>query len=280
MWYVAGDDDQSIFHWAGADSDTFQDMHTEEVEILDQSYRCSIEIHKVAMTIASRISKRLPKEYKPTQSKGEVSNVGYIKAVDFSEKTFVLFRNHYRGQELSNQLKEDGVPFVGHGSPLLDPNVRVALDVWMKLHTEGKVEPSLLKKCFKYLSQSKVTDTVRQGISDKKMMTIDQVFKCRPKRHEWTRFMENIPGKDIIEMSIRRYGIDTTINPNVELLSMHQSKGREAHTVVLDTEMSRATWEGMLTNPDDEHRTQYVAITRAKEKAFILLPDGVLSYRI
>jgi superfamily I DNA/RNA helicase len=69
-WYVAGDDDQAIFHWAGADSSTFQDLEADKTEILGQSYRVSKAVHAAALGIARRIKRRVKKEYLPTADEG------------------------------------------------------------------------------------------------------------------------------------------------------------------------------------------------------------------
>jgi superfamily I DNA/RNA helicase len=63
-------------------------------------------------------------------------------------------------------------------------------------------------------------------------------------------------------------------------MSIHQSKGREAHTVVLDTDISKAVYDNMLWEPDEEHRVWYVGVTRAKERLYTLLPEGMYSYGI
>jgi superfamily I DNA/RNA helicase len=63
-------------------------------------------------------------------------------------------------------------------------------------------------------------------------------------------------------------------------MSIHQSKGREAHTVILDTEISKQVYDGYIKDPDEENRVWYVGITRAKERLFTLMPDGGYSYKV
>jgi len=62
--YIAGDDDQAIFRWAGADVDSFI---TQKGKILSltQSYRIPRAVHDLAMGLVGRISNRLHKEWKP-----------------------------------------------------------------------------------------------------------------------------------------------------------------------------------------------------------------------
>jgi superfamily I DNA/RNA helicase len=279
-WFIAGDDDQAIFHWAGADATAFQDLKVDMVETLDQSYRVSKAVHKAAMKVVGRIGTRLTKEYAPTESDGEVADIGYLRTHEFKDKTFVLFRNHYRGQELARQLKEESVPFIGHGSPLYDAGVRTALLSWYKLIKNKEIPQAAARKVVKYCDPGFLHLNIKKRITSQKTFKIEDVFINRPQWHEWSRIMHNLPGKDYLESCARRVGFLNTARPNTELLSIHQSKGREAQTVIIDTEISRAVYDNLLTNPDDEHRVWYVGVTRAKEKLMFLLPDGTYSYRV
>ena len=173
--YVAGDDDQAIFHWAGADATAFQDFAADKTEVLHQSYRVSKEIHAAAMVIVNRIKTRIPKEYSPTDSQGEVVRVSYVSAIDFKHKTFVLFRHHYRGALLSRQLNEMGIPFIGHGSPVSDPDVRHALQCWYLLLKKGEAPSWMVKKLLKYLNDE-YTFLNKRIPQDKKSFTIAEIF--------------------------------------------------------------------------------------------------------
>ena len=63
--YVAGDDDQAIFRWAGADIEHFigkwpGDNRNTIIE-LKQSYRIPKSVHSIATKLAQSISKRITK---------------------------------------------------------------------------------------------------------------------------------------------------------------------------------------------------------------------------
>lgn len=279
-WYIAGDDDQAIFHWAGADSSVFQDLIVDDTQVLGQSFRVSKSVHRTAMFIANRIQKRLEKEYSPTNMVGEVANIGYLRNHKFDDKTFVLFRNHYRGQELAKQLKEDGIPFIGHGSPLVDPDVRAALVGWHRIIKKGEVSIPMAKKLIRFADDNYTRTDLKRKFRepDRTTVTMSELFYNPPVWTDWSTVLSKLPGKDILDNCIRRVGFLGTAKPTTELLSIHQSKGRECDTVVLDTEMSRAVYDGMMRSPDDEHRVWYVAVTRAKSNLFFLMPDNPYSY--
>ena len=57
--YIAGDDDQAIFRWAGADVDSFITQKGKIMQLM-QSYRVPQVVHDGASRIVSRIQNRLP----------------------------------------------------------------------------------------------------------------------------------------------------------------------------------------------------------------------------
>lgn len=62
--YIAGDDDQAVFTWAGADVEAFLNFQG-TVTVLQQSWRVPAKIHAVAEDVVQRIKQRQVKEWKP-----------------------------------------------------------------------------------------------------------------------------------------------------------------------------------------------------------------------
>lgn len=278
-WIIAGDDDQAIFQWAGADSNVFQDLKVDKTEVLHQSFRVSKAVYTLAMSVALRIKKRLFKEYAPTISEGIVSNAGFLKDVDLRFKTFILFRNHYRGTDLAQLLRTANIPFLGKGSPLTDVDSRMALFIWQSLLRRRVITAEQTKKLIRFVDPDELGPNLHDLIKEKETIKIDEIFMREKDISQWYSVLKHLPNRDAIGPYIRRFGFLQTASPAIELMSIHQSKGREAHTVILDPEMSKATWTSMLKTPDDEHRVWYVGITRAQERVLLLLPDGSYSYR-
>ena len=70
--WVAGDDDQAIFGWAGADVDSFIDYDATEIP-LTKSERVPSSIQKIALDVIDRIQdNRIDKEYFPKSQSGEI----------------------------------------------------------------------------------------------------------------------------------------------------------------------------------------------------------------
>ena len=71
--YIAGDDDQAIFRWAGADIDHFIAMaknYDNTIIPLTQSFRIPISVHSLATKLGQSISHRIPKQYTPRDEMG------------------------------------------------------------------------------------------------------------------------------------------------------------------------------------------------------------------
>jgi DNA helicase II / ATP-dependent DNA helicase PcrA len=71
--YIAGDDDQAIFKWAGADVDHFIALKEEvdDIKTLEQSYRIpGGPIHELSQKIISKVQNRFDKQYKPREEIG------------------------------------------------------------------------------------------------------------------------------------------------------------------------------------------------------------------
>ena len=69
--FIAGDDDQAIFRWAGADVDSFIALDG-KINQLIQSFRVPGQIHKLAANIVNRISKRINKNWLPSKREGQI----------------------------------------------------------------------------------------------------------------------------------------------------------------------------------------------------------------
>ena len=119
--YVAGDDDQSIYTWAGADLSTFLSLFgiAKEKIILNQSYRVPRAIHKVALDIIDKLKLRISKPYQPTPDEGQVTS--YASWADFvsmcnknrykdkPDKWLILARNNSQLDHARLTLSDIGI---------------------------------------------------------------------------------------------------------------------------------------------------------------------------
>lgn len=78
QYVLAGDDDQVLYDWCGASPDVLLDRPFDPARdrVLDQSFRVSAAVHRVAQNIVGEISHRQAKIYRPTPEPGEVLKTG------------------------------------------------------------------------------------------------------------------------------------------------------------------------------------------------------------
>ena len=107
--FIAGDDDQAIFRWAGADVDSFI-AQTGKIVQLTQSYRIPQVVHDIASKIVTRIQNRLPKEWRPKTQRGLLSYYDDFEQVNMKEGNWlVLARTRFMLNDLEDQLYSQGL---------------------------------------------------------------------------------------------------------------------------------------------------------------------------
>lgn len=88
--WVAGDDDQAIFGWAGADVDSFINYDAEEIP-LTKSERVPSIIQQTALDVINRIQdNRIDKEYFPKSETGEILERYKLSDIDMSTGDWLI----------------------------------------------------------------------------------------------------------------------------------------------------------------------------------------------
>lgn len=268
--YAAGDDDQTIYAWAGADAQTFIDWGKDKVEVLGESRRLTENVFKVAKDISDRILHRAHKAFKPRDCSGLVIHDGIVREEYFhrDKPALVLFRNHLFAKRLEQQLIQCQVPYLGGQSPLGSPEVQACLRGWVKV-TLGKgvnfKEASAL---------AHYADTQRPVEFE------GEVLREKEHPRNFAKVLHRLPKVDYLQALLERWPVERIFQPNVRICSIHQAKGAEAHTVLLDTGITRATWHTLQERPDEEHRVWYVGTTRASERLVVLSGNNPQEYQI
>ena len=110
--WIAGDDDQAIFGWAGADVDSFINYEAEEIP-LKQSERVPTSIQKMALNVIERIQEnRIDKEYFPKSESGEIFERYKLTDIDMSTGDWlILTRTKSILKNIPTYLKKKGYFF-------------------------------------------------------------------------------------------------------------------------------------------------------------------------
>lgn len=277
--YMCGDPDQAIFVWAGASSSLFDLEPATETRSLPHSYRVPRIVHGMADKIIRRIKVRYQKEYTCRDEEGEYKPITRLDPLYLNDKsTLVLYRNMHRGQALGSQLEDIGIPFTGANSTLSNPDTIQVLTGVSKILRHEPITAVEAKSMIAHANPNILTEQakdVRSGdVSATTLFKDPTIFA----RVELSKTMPKLQRLAYVQRCVARYGLDKVLNPTISLLSIHQSKGREADSVIVDLELARRTYEGYMKEPDEEQRVFYVAVTRARNKLFTIMPEGPMAF--
>lgn len=148
----AGDIDQAIYEWAGADPGVFLAHKPARQTVLAQSYRVPRAVHRLASDWISRVEEREPVEYLPTDALGEVAlcpatfkapeaALDHIEADLAAGRTVMVMGScGYMLAPLVSILRRLGVPFANPW--------RVKHGGWNPLLSRGETSTVKISRCF------------------------------------------------------------------------------------------------------------------------------------
>jgi len=282
--FVAGDDDQGIYRWAGADINHFVSLAGGS-EVLSQSYRIPRSVYRIADSVVKRIQFRQKKTWSPRPSEGSVQRTYDANTVSFgNEEWLVLAQANYMLDDLANQLTSSGQYFERKGSPSLAKNVRSAISSWNHMQESPGHEISLKEAVNLYDHISSGSGSLKRGAkkmlggADEKdlftMAVLRDYFGLETPDTTWDVALNRIGDEDrAYATALLNRGVNIFEKPKIKLSTIHGAKGGEADNVLLFTDLSSKALKEMEKNPDDAHRVLYVGITRTKKNLVLKMPE-------
>ena len=222
--YIAGDDDQAIFGWAGADVTKFLSLQGDK-RILPQSFRIPRSVHRLANDVVNRIKNRYVKPWQPRLDKGTVNYVSDVENVDFSiEGTWLcMARSKYLLNRVKKVARQQGYAYNYNGKSSLDSDETLAITSWEKLRVNKEIsvhEAKNLIGFFNFKVQLEKQDSYR--ISD---MSLPEGAK----NLDWMIMLKGLPPEEREYLrSCLRNGEKFKDTPRITISTIHQSKGGEA----------------------------------------------------
>jgi DNA helicase II / ATP-dependent DNA helicase PcrA len=284
--YIAGDDDQAIFRWAGADVEMFQNFPRDELEVLPHSYRVPRLVLGVAESIITRCGTRIPKKWNPREEAGTIQFVNDLDQIDMSKGTWLLLARNTFFLEAYNQfcIRAGWVFDSVLGSPVKASTIE-AIRIWEHLRKGGESSIAGVKKVYEMMG-------VKVGVAYGSKSKLDRapeetIVTMAMLRKNFGLMVESIwhEAFDRMPLEERQYFIAALKNgekllkePRIKINTIHGVKGGEADNVVVITDMAQRTYREYCENPDDEHRVWYVAVTRAKQNLFVMEPRTKMCY--
>jgi DNA helicase-2/ATP-dependent DNA helicase PcrA len=280
--FLAGDDDQAVYNWAGADVDSFLNFNG-AITILDQSYRVPAKIHAMANVIVHRIKKRQPKVWKARAEEGHIHYYNDFSHVDISHGNWlILASTNYMLTEMHTWIKSQGLLFERHGQRSISEGILSAVLGWENLRRGKELPFPVVKNVYKYLG----SDFIKHGYKGLRLADPNGVYSMERLRQEqgllapdiiWHEALLKIgeDKRDYIIALLRR-GTKLTGNIPIKLSTIHGAKGGEADNVLLLGDLSTRFAKEYERNSDDVNRLLYVGITRAKQALHYVLPKNEL----
>lgn len=228
--YIAGDDDQAIYEWSGANPHGMIDFAEEydgEVTILNKSWRVPRWPHQSSQELIRRVANRVPKEFAPRDAEGLIVRYGDIWDVNLQKAgakgALLLVRDRWRQGEVQKELNRMLIPYevLGGQSPWTNATAK-------KAHEQGSWD----------------------GI------------EIAP---WWVDFYRQA-GDQIL----------AGVEPKLKLSTVHQAKGREHKSVIVDLQCPTRVLANYELNPDAERRVWYVALTRTSDNLHLCGGNPVL----
>jgi DNA helicase II / ATP-dependent DNA helicase PcrA len=277
--FLAGDDDQAIYTWAGADVKTFLEFNG-DITVLDQSYRVPAKVHALAGTVVNRIRRRQQKTWNPRDYEGEVAFYNDYEHVNVSQgEWLVLATTNYLLNGPHEWLKSQGLLFERHGHRSIPEAVLTAVLGWESLRRGKEIPFPVVKAIYKYLGSEFVARGYKQlkDANPEELYTMEKLKQNHGLLTEviWHEALNKIgeEKRDYIIALLRR-GTKITSKAPIKLSTIHGAKGGEADNVMLLMDLSSKFAKEYERNPDDVNRLLYTGITRTRQKLHIILPKN------
>jgi|TARA_R110002020_G_scaffold20151_3_gene69038 DNA helicase-2/ATP-dependent DNA helicase PcrA len=272
--YIAGDDDQAIFGWAGADVSKFLNLKGDRM-VLPQSFRIPRSVHKLAADVVRRIKNRYPKPWQPRSENGFVDYVVDEQQIDFNREGswMLLARSKYLTNRLKRAVRQQGFAYSINNKSSLESDETRAIISWENLRKGSSINLHDAKNIVQFLG-------ISVNLRELETYTIESLgLPEASKQFDWMQMLKGIaPDEREYLRSCLRNGEKISEKPRITISTIHQSKGGEADNLVLLTDLNTKSWENL--GNDEENRVWYVALTRAKENLFIVRPRTLKSFNI
>ena len=278
--YIAGDDDQAIFKWAGADVDHFIALKEEvnDIKVLDQSYRIpGGPIHELSQNIINKVQNRFVKEYKPREEIGLLKRYSDITQVDMSSGNWlVLSSANYFLDDAKDLCEIQGWYYQYKGMNSVPLKLLLALNNWESWRKGEFLNHLEIKNIYQYLGSN-----VLVGFQKGKTLHSDAKYTLKECQEQhglkidkvWFESFEGLdPMTETYIRNMRANGEMINKNPRIKMSTIHGAKGGEADKVLLMQDITNAALETFSHDPDELHRLFYTGATRAKRELHVLDP--------
>ena len=263
---LAGDDDQAIYGWAGADVKRFQDELAKDI-ILPQSYRVPDTIQKIADQILDRIpdNRRIKKQWAPRPESGTVNHITSIEDAPLHKGDWlILARTNDKLIKLKPLLKDMAIYFEIKGRKSYKTRLYTAIKNYTRWTNGDKLSLSECKDLLEFLEED-------INITEERMYDLFEWGYS--KTSQWYEVFKTDPEESLYIREMLRLKEELSKPARVKLSTIHAAKGGEATNVLIildNTKKIRDAIDKSDDKHDEEHRVWYVGVTRTKQNLYIM----------
>jgi len=299
--YLAGDDDQAIYRWNGADPKYFTKFFPGRKVKLRKTQRFGIAIHRFSQVIRRGIRDSEEKEYQPGDSKGSVKSYLSFKEIPFTalqEDWYILGRINETVNELRMLAKDAGLYYKDNkGTKCFDQKQWEAIKAWTIISNNKKIDKRAARNMVKYIreledpayrldkfwrNEPDLKEYDFQTLKEWCGLTLEDKQKNKPWFWILRRNFKPKQTRHFIRL-LRRYGQkELDKDPLITIDTIHSVKGGEANHVVL---YSKGNYPSDFENKNkqeksDERKVWYTGATRARKTLHLLRTDYKFNYPI
>ena len=280
---IAGDDDQVVYAWQGADPNLLLDEDVDDDTVLPNSYRLPSRILNVVNTQISHIEKRQDKDLKPRKEGGSVEavrspsmidlvrNVRMTMEEDDDGSVMCLFRARYQMFQFMDEFIGEGIPFTSlTDQRMWTDRLRGYVDAIESLEGDESIDGLQARRLGEMLADSAFGTGERddyfdaldaledeEGVDDLTDMEVDPGFvdehaPFAPGPRSAADMLTRV--SNFQERSVDAYfsGSYRGTDPNrVRVGTIHSAKGREADHVFVATDLTEKVVEQMAASVED-----------------------------
>ena len=252
--YLAGDDDQAIFAWAGADVNRFINEPAKE-KVLKYSKRISRAVQEQSIIpLNNIIGQRKLKQYYPRDYEGSCERINNLDQIDLTEgKWLILTRTISRLIKMIKELRKRNLYYQtnkGKSFKVLLYNASVNYNSWCR-----GIE-----------------------LDEKEIKDVKQFIGFGPEK--WNKNIDWFDAFEEADLDEKEYiknmldnGEDLDKEARILVSTIHAAKGGEEDNVILCLDLGQKIKKAIKKSQDkydEENRVWYVGATRARNNLYKL----------